>query len=60
MGELTSRATDLATELATPATAATSLLAYLQESVKAMESGLEMHQLVKVSLPPGSNYVMTQ
>ena len=59
MGELTSKATDLTTELATPATVAMNLLVYLQESVKAMESGLEIHQLVKVSLSPESNYAMT-
>ena len=59
MEELTNKATDLATELATPAMVVMNSLVYLQESVKAMESGLEMHQLVKVSLPPGFNYVMT-
>ena len=49
MGGLTSKVIDLMTEQATPATVAMNSLVYLQESVKAMGSGLEMHQLVKVS-----------
>ena len=50
MGELISEETDLETEQDTPATVAMSSLVSLQESVKIMESGREMHQLVKVSL----------
>ena len=50
MGELISKETDLEIERDTPATVAMSSLVSLQESVKIMESGLEMHQLVKVSL----------
>ena len=50
MEELTNEVTDLVIEQATSATVAMNLLVNLQESVKIMDSGLEMHQLVKVSL----------
>ena len=50
MEELASKATDLEQGQLTSATAAMSSLVYLQESVKIMGSGLERHQLVKVSL----------
>ena len=49
MGELISEVIDLVIERATPVIVATNLLVYLQESVRTMASGLEMHQLVKVS-----------
>ena len=49
MGELISEVTDLEIEQATLVIVAMSLLVSLQESVKTMGSGLEMHQLVKVS-----------
>ena len=49
MGELLREATGLEIEQATSATVAMSLLVYLQEYVRTMGSGLEMHQLVKVS-----------
>ena len=49
MEELTSKAIDLEQGQAMSATAAMSSLVYLQEFVKIMGSGLERHQLVKVS-----------
>ena len=49
MEELTSKVTDLEQGQAMSATAAMSSLVYLQEFVKIMGSGLERHQLVKVS-----------
>ena len=49
MEELINKVTDPVIEQATSATVAMSLLVWLQEFVKIMVSGLEMHQLVKVS-----------
>ena len=49
MEELASKVTDLEQGQLMPASAAMSLLAYLQEFVGTMDSGLEMHLLVKVS-----------
>jgi hypothetical protein len=50
MGELISKATDLEQGQLMSATVAMSSLVYLQGFVRIMASGLEMHQLVKVSL----------
>ena len=49
MGKLTSVVADLELELLTSATVAMRLLDYLQEFVRIMGSGLEMHQFVRVS-----------
>ena len=49
MEELASKVTDLEQGQLMSATVAMSLLVYLQELVRIMGSGLEMHQLVKVS-----------
>ena len=49
MGELISAVTSLELEHFTHATLAMSWSGYLQEPAKIMDSGLEMHQLVKVS-----------
>ena len=49
MEELTSKATDLEQGQLMSATVAMSLLVYLQEFVRTMGSGLEMHQFVRVS-----------
>ena len=49
MEELTSKAIDLEQGQAMSATAAMSSLVHLQEFAKIMGSGLERHQLVKVS-----------
>ena len=49
MGKLTSIVADLELELLTSATVVMSLLVYLQEFVRIMGSGLEMHQFVRVS-----------
>ena len=51
MEELTNKATDLELELLTSATVVMSWLVYLQEFVRIMDSGLEMHHLVRVSRP---------
>ena len=50
MEELVSKVIDLEQGQLISATAAMSLLANLQDSAKITGSGLEMHQLVKVSL----------
>ena len=50
MEELVSKATDLEQGQLMSATVAMSLLVNLQDSAKITGSGLEMHQLVKVSL----------
>ncbi len=49
MAELTNKETDLGIELAIPAIVVMSSLVNLQELVRIMGSGLETHQLVKVS-----------
>ena len=51
MEELTSKAVDLEQGQLMSVTVAMSLLAYLQEFVRTMDSGLEMHQFVRVSRP---------
>ena len=51
MGKLTSEVIDQEIEQDTPATVAMNLLVNPQELAKITASGLEMHQLVNVSLP---------